>query len=107
MNGIGGFLRGLQSMALDMTQLVSDAASGEAAPEVSQARIDLCRTCQEADSNGERLPRMVDLPQFGPTAFCGAPRWSGMERDNVADGCGCCLKLKCRCAGAECPRGKW
>jgi len=101
------FLRGLQSMALDVSQLVRDAASGQADEGLARQRYGLCMSCQEADSNGERMPRMVDLPNFGPQAFCGAPRWSGMERDNVADGCGCCLKLKCKCAGAQCPRGRW
>jgi len=104
---LGDLFRGLQSLALDTASMVSDMSSGEATPALFTLRAGLCRTCREADSKGEPLPRFVDLPSIGPRLFCGAPRWKGMERDAVADGCGCCLALKCKCAGAQCPRGRW
>jgi hypothetical protein len=104
---LGDFLSSLRSLGLDATQTASDLTSGPAAPELAAMRFQLCQTCPEVDSVGNPLPTQVNVPMIGILLFCGQPRWAGLGRDAVADGCGCCLQAKCKCAGAQCPRGRW
>lgn len=87
--------------------LVQGLASGPADEQTVQYRTAVCRQCQGADSKGERLFRVVAIPGAGNMAFCGAPRWKGMYRDEQADGCGCVLKVKLATKTAMCPRGMW
>jgi hypothetical protein len=107
MAGLGGFLAGLRSLGVDMSQMASDVASGEAPEQIAAIRFQRCQTCPEVDSQGVPIPNVRNIPLYGPLLFCGQPRWAGLGRDPVADGCGCCLNAKVRLTSAHCPRGRW
>jgi hypothetical protein len=82
-------------------------ASGPADPQTMAQRWQTCQGCMQADSQGMRLFRAVNVPMYGQVAFCGAPRIRNIYRDEFTDGCGCALPVKIKCATAQCPRGLW
>lgn len=88
--------------SIGLRSLIEAKMSGPAPFPVSVERYQICQACQEVDSQGERLFRLVD-----GDAFCGVPRLRHIIRDEVKDGCGCQLGEKVRYKKAACPKGKW
>jgi hypothetical protein len=79
---------------------------GTACATLQYERMKVCNACQEVDSKGERLYRIIR-----ETAYCGIPRnlehLADLYRDEVKDGCGCSLMLKVSKYESDCPLKKW
>ena len=87
--------------------LVKGLWGGAAPAMIADARLIICRNCQEKDSNGERLFR---LGKNEGEVYCGLPRLNELikiRRNESLDGCGCELTFKTSRAESACPFGKW
>lgn len=88
--------------SIGLRSLIEAKMSGPVPFPVAVERFQICQACQEADSQNERLFRLID-----GDAFCGVPRLRHIIRDEAKDGCGCQLGEKVRYKKAACPKGKW
>lgn len=68
-------------------------------------RREICESCAECDSRGNKLFREVVPGRHS----CGVPRWDWIFRDPAREGCGCWLELKWHGKDQVCPlkQPKW
>lgn len=91
--GCGGTLAPGGQKTVGFASLVKAVTSGPASDIAVAVRDAICNACQDKDSKGERLFRIID-----GEAYCGLPRDllspSTLYRDEALDGCGCALRGK-------------
>jgi hypothetical protein len=106
-----GMLATVRAVTNVVTSLVNVAEAklgARASTTMIARREEICRTCFEVDSKGQRLFRFYSVDKVS----CGKPMdptaaGAQVLRDPVADGCGCWLQDKWVGRDQTCPRGRW
>jgi nicotinamide riboside kinase len=93
-------IKDLSGSLRDIARYVVD---DKASPQEYERRRQICQSCQQVNTEGERMFRQVT----GGYYSCGVLRFDNILRDSKRDGCGCILNIKWAGQTQKCPHSQW